>query len=195
LDTKQAAAFEAFVNESCGALLRTAVFLTSDPYVAEDVYQETMHQLSTRWPEVNSPLGFCRRVMRNIVIDRARAQRRRPRELEFHHRFDSGDPRSGDPATAVELRPALSSALGTLTAQQRAVVILRYFHDRSESEVAATLGISTGTVKSTASRAMARLRAHPALTGLVAGSSPAGPFGQRGWISPIGPKPSCGVSM
>jgi RNA polymerase sigma-70 factor (sigma-E family) len=166
LDKNQAAAFEAFVNESGGALLRTAVFLTSDPYVAEDVYQETMHQLSARWSKVGSPLGFCRRVMRNIVIDRARALRRRPRELELHQRFDSGDPRSGDPAAAVELRLALFSALGTLTAQQRAVLVLRYFDDRSENEVAAILGISTGTVKSTASRTMAQLRVHPALIGL-----------------------------
>jgi RNA polymerase sigma-70 factor (sigma-E family) len=166
VDDKQAAAFEAFVNESGGALLRTAVFLTSDACDAEDVYQETMHQLSARWLKVSSPLGFCRRVMRNIVIDRARAQRRRPREQALHQRFDDRDPRSGDTAAAVELRPALSSALGTLTAQQRAVVILRYCDDRSANEVAAILGVSAGTVKSTASRAMAQLRRHPALAGL-----------------------------
>jgi len=106
--------------------------------------------------------------MRNIVIDRARARRRRPRELELHQRFDSGDPRSGDLAAAVGLRLALLSALGTLTAQQRAVVVLRYFDDCSQNEVAAILGISTGTVKSTASRAMVQLRTHPALTGLFA---------------------------
>jgi RNA polymerase sigma-70 factor (sigma-E family) len=166
LDEKHAAAFEAFVSESGNVLLRTAVFLTSDPYAGEDVYQETMHRLSTRWPKVDSPLGFCRRVMRNIVVDLARAQRRRPRELELHQRFDSGDPRSGDPAAAVELRLALFSALDTLTAKQRAIVVLRYVDDRSENEVAAMLGVSTGTVKSGASRAMAQLRTHPALIGL-----------------------------
>ena len=63
--------------------------------------------------------------MHNIVIDRARAQQRRPREL-FTIR-DSGDPRSGDPVTAVELRPALLAGLGALTSQQRAIVVLRYF--------------------------------------------------------------------
>jgi RNA polymerase sigma-70 factor (sigma-E family) len=168
LDEKEAAAFEAFVSESGNVLLRTAVYLTADPYAAEDVYQETMHRLSTRWPKVDSPLGFCRRVMHNIVIDWARAQRRRPRELELHPRFDSGDPRSGDPAAAVELRLALFSALDTLTVQRRTIVVLRYLHDRSENEVAAILGVSTGTVKSAASRAMAQLRTHPALTGLFA---------------------------
>jgi RNA polymerase sigma-70 factor (sigma-E family) len=167
LDKNQATAFEAFVNESGDALLKTAVYLTADPYIAEDVYQETMHRLSTRWPKVDSPLGFCRRVMHNIVIDWARAQRRRPRELELQQRFDRGDPRSGDPAAAVELRLALFSALDTLTAQRRTIVVLRYLHDRSENEVAAILGVSTGTVKSAASRAMAQLRTHPALTGRI----------------------------
>jgi RNA polymerase sigma-70 factor (sigma-E family) len=166
LDEKQATAFEAFVSESGGTLLRTAVFLTADPHTAEDVYQETMHRLTTRWPKVESPMGFCRRVMQNIVIDLARAQRRRPRELELHQWLDSNDPRAGDLAAAVELRPALFSALGTLTAQQRRIVMLRYFDDRSENEVAAILGVSTGTVKSGASRAMAQLRTHPALGGL-----------------------------
>jgi RNA polymerase sigma-70 factor (sigma-E family) len=168
LDEKQLAAFEAFVSESGDTLLRTAVFLTSDPHIAEDVYQETMYRLSTRWPKVDSPLGFCRRVMRNIVIDWARTQQRRPSEVELHQRFDSGDPRSGDRVAAVELRLALSSALNTLTARQRAILVFRYCDDRSENEVAALLGVSAGTVKSGASRAMARLRTHPALISLFA---------------------------
>jgi predicted DNA-binding protein YlxM (UPF0122 family) len=94
--------------------------------------------------------------MHNIVIDRARARRRQPRELFTVH--DRGDPRSGDAVTGVELRPALLAALGTLTAQQRAIVVLRYFEDLSENDVANLLGVSTGTVKSTASRAVADRR-------------------------------------
>ena len=61
----------------------------------------------------------------------------------------------------------LFSALDTLTPQQRAVVVLRYCHDRSADEVAAILGVSAGTVRSIAYRAMTRLRTHPALAGLV----------------------------
>ena len=68
----------------------------------------------------------------------------------------------------MELRPALFGALDTLTAQQRAIVVLRYFDDRSEAEVARLLGVSAGTVKSTASRAMAQLRVHPGLTAIFA---------------------------
>ena len=166
MDSKQVRAFEGFVTESGDALLRMATLLTSDPDAAEDIYQETLQRLATRWSRVGNPRAFCRRVMHNIVIDRARAQRRRPREL-FAIR-DSGDPRSGDPVTAVELRPALLAALGTLTAQQRAIVVLRYFEDLGENEVAGLLGISAGTVKSTASRAVAQLRVQPGLIALFA---------------------------
>lgn len=140
MDSKQVRAFEGFVTESDDALLRMATLLTSDPDAAEDIYQETLQRLAARWSRVGNPRAFCRRVMHNIVIDRARAQRR-PREL-FTIR-DSGDPRSGDPVIAVELRPSLLAALGTLTAQQRAIVVLRYFEDLSENEVAGLLGIST----------------------------------------------------
>jgi RNA polymerase sigma factor (sigma-70 family) len=72
--------------------------------------------------------------------------------------------------TGVELRPALFAALDTLTALQRAVVVLRYFDDRSEAEVAELLGVATGTVKSTASRAVGVLRSHPSLLALFSPS-------------------------
>ena len=81
MDRKQARAFEGFVTESGDALLRTATLLTADPDAAEDVYQETLHRLAMRWSRVDNPRAFCRRVMHNIVIDQARARKRRPREL------------------------------------------------------------------------------------------------------------------
>ena len=108
MDRKQARAFEGFVAESGDALLRMATLLTADPDAAEDVYQETLHRLAMRWSRVDSPRAFCRRVMHNIVIDQARARKRRPRELFAVH--DRGDPRAGDPVTAAELRPALLAA-------------------------------------------------------------------------------------
>jgi RNA polymerase sigma-70 factor (sigma-E family) len=166
VDKRQARAFEGFVAESGDALLRMATLFTSDPHTAEDVYQETLQRLAARWSRVDNPRAFCRRVMHNLVIDRARARRRRPHELELFASYDSSDPRSADPLAAVELRPVLLAALDTLTAQQRAIVVLRYFDDRSEAEVAELLGVSPGTVKSTASRAVAQLRVWPGLTAL-----------------------------
>jgi RNA polymerase sigma-70 factor (sigma-E family) len=171
LDSKQARAFEAFVAGSGDGLLRMATLLTSDPGLGEDVYQETLHRLSMRWSHVTNPGAFCRRVMHNIVVDRARARQRRPREIGLFDAYDSSDPRSGDPAAAVELRPALLAALATLPPQQRTIVVLRYFDDRSETEVAGLLGITPGTVKSTASRAVAQLRVQPGLIGLFASAT------------------------
>jgi RNA polymerase sigma-70 factor (sigma-E family) len=168
LDRKQVRAFEAFVNESGDALLRTATLLTSDRHAAEDVYQETLHRLFVHWSRVDNPRGFCRQVMHNLVIDLARARQRRPRELELHDNYDGKDPQSCDPASAAELRPTVLAALDTLTVHQRAIVVLRYFEDRSQDEVAELLGVSPGTVKSTASRAVAQLRAQPGLVALFA---------------------------
>jgi RNA polymerase sigma-70 factor (sigma-E family) len=166
VDKKQSRAFAEFVSESGDILLRTATLLTSDPQLAEDLYQETLHRLAARWPQVENPRAFCYRVLHNIIIDQSRAQQRRPRELALFAGHDSSDPRSGDSLAAVELRPVLFAALDTLSAQQRTIVVLRYFDDRSEAEVADLLGVSAGTVKSTASRALAQLRAQPGLTSL-----------------------------
>ena len=170
MDKKQVRAFEGFVAESGDTLLRIATLLTCDPHQAEDVYQETLQRLAARWGRIDNPLAFSRRVLHNIVIDQGRARRRRPAELQLITTLDNGDPRAGDPLAAVELRPALLAALNTLTPQQRSIVVLRYFDDRSETEVADLLGVSAGTVKSTASRAVAQLRIQPGLTALFASS-------------------------
>jgi DNA-directed RNA polymerase specialized sigma24 family protein len=69
VDRKQTRAFEGFVAESGDALLRMATLLTSDPDIAQDVYQETLQRLAMRWSRVDNPKAFCRRVMHNIVID------------------------------------------------------------------------------------------------------------------------------
>lgn len=168
MDRRQERAFEEFVAESGDALLRLATLLTSDEGLGEDAYQETLHRLAAHWARVDSPHAYGRRVLHNVVIDQARAQQRRPPEIRLADAHDDGDPRAADSVAAVEIRPVLLAALRTLTHQQRAIVVLRYFDDRSESEVAELLGVSLGTVKSTASRAMAHLRQQPGISGLLA---------------------------
>jgi len=162
MDRRQTRAFEQFCAESGAELLRIATLLAPDPHTAEDVYQETLQRLAARWSRVDNPKAFCRRVMHNIVVDHSRARARRP-ELRLIDTGDTSDPRSADPHHSVEVWPSLRAALDSLTVQQRTVLVLRYFDDRSESEVAGLLGISVGTVKSTASRAIAHLRAFPGL--------------------------------
>jgi RNA polymerase sigma-70 factor (sigma-E family) len=166
VDGKQERAFEEFIAESGDALLRLATLLTADRGLGEDVYQETLHRLAARWSRVDNPRAFCRRVMHNIVVDQGRVKRRQVPEIRLAEGHDDSDPRSADSTAAVELRPVLFGALRTLTPHQREIVVLRYFDDRSESEVAELLGVAPGTVRSTLSRAMAQLREQPSLNGL-----------------------------
>jgi RNA polymerase sigma-70 factor (sigma-E family) len=166
VDRKQERAFEEFMAESGNALLRLATLLTADRGLGEDVYQETLHRLAARWSRVDNPRAFCRRVMHNIVIDQGRLRQRQVPEIGLAAGHEGSDPRSADPTLAAELRPALFGALRTLTPHQREIVVLRYFDDRSESEVAELLGVAPGTVRSTLSRAVAQLREHPGLSEL-----------------------------
>ena len=171
MDRRQERAFEEFIAESGDSLLRLATLLTSDQGLGEDVYQETLHRLAARWGKVDNPRAFCRRVMHNLVIDQGRLRSRQVAQVQLAEGYDDYDLRSADPAAAgyaaaAELRPALLTALRTLTPHQREIVVLRYFDDRSENEVAELLGISPGTVKSTLSRAVAQLRQQPGLSEL-----------------------------
>jgi RNA polymerase sigma factor (sigma-70 family) len=104
--------------------------------------------------------------MYNIVVDQIRARGRRPRELRLHDAGERSDPQPADLHDSVEPWPTLRTALDSLTVQQRTVIALRYLDDCSEAETAKLLGISVGTVKSTATRSIAHLRAFPGLADL-----------------------------
>jgi RNA polymerase sigma-70 factor (sigma-E family) len=166
MNKRQTRAFEEFAAESGAELLRIAILLTPDPHTAEDVYQETLQRLAARWSRVDNPKAFCRRVMHNIVVDQTRARARRPHELRLFDAGEKSDPRSADPHRSVEVWLSLRAALNSLTVQQRTILVLRYFDDRSEADVAKLLGISVGTVKSTTSRAIAHLRDFPGLASI-----------------------------
>jgi len=189
VDRKQERAFEEFIAESGDSLLRLATLLTSDKGLGEDVYQETLHRLAARWSRVDNPRAFCRRVMHNIVIDQGRMRRRQVPEVRLAEGHDDSDLRTADSASAVELRPALFSALRTLTPHQREIVVLRYFDDRSENEVAEFLGVAPGTVRSTLSRAVAQLREQPGLSALFAPREDGPPVFARAATNPMTMRP------
>ncbi len=154
------AEFERFAAVHADRLLRSAYLMSGDRGEAEDLVQECLLRLARRWPRVRSmehPGAYARRVLFNLALDGGGKRTRRHRELqaaETPHYRDGESPA----AATLEARADLVQALGELPARQRAVLVLRYFADLPETEVATILDCSPGTVKSSASRGLERLR-------------------------------------
>lgn len=158
--TDPGAAFVAYVHARRGALLRSAVLITGDPHTAQDLLQEALIKLAARWERIGegSPDAYVRRVMFHDNISRWRRTRR---EVSVGEIGEGARPLSGnvpvDPATGITGLD-VRAALAELTDKQRAVLVLRYYDDLSETQIAQTLGVSNGTVKSQAHAALRRLR-------------------------------------
>ncbi|MFI6938640.1 SigE family RNA polymerase sigma factor [Streptomyces sp. NPDC050418] len=148
--------FGEFVAMRSTALLRLAVLLTGgDRHAAEDLLQIALMKAYGRWGRIEQPEAYIRQVMYRQQVNRWRLRRHRA-ETSVSVLPDA--PQTADAAEGSELRIALWAALGRLTQRQRTVLVLRYFEDLSESEVAALLGCAVGTVRSTAHRSLAKLR-------------------------------------
>jgi RNA polymerase sigma-70 factor (sigma-E family) len=152
--------FDTFVATSAGRLLRTAVFLVYDRHLAEDLLQTTYERVARRWARImrdgHQPEAYARKVLVNLAIDDHKRRKRRSdvpvggvvdvdRLAGARQAYDAG----GTP---------LDDVLAALPVKQRAVVVLRYWCDLTEQEIAEALGISRGTVKSHTARAMTALR-------------------------------------
>ena len=154
------AEFSAFVLGSQERLLRFGWVLTADWRAAEDLVQTALAKTWLRWGRLrrdNLEL-YVRRIMVNGVRTQSRRRWRGELPVGAHGDADLGSVGLEDEAL---LREALRPALLALPARQRAVIALRYFEDMSEAQTAAAMGCSVGTVKSTCSRALARLRLDP----------------------------------
>ena len=150
--------FERFVRDNTDSLLRTAYLIVGDLPEAEDLVQETLLKASRRWPRVSRmdrPAAYARRVLVNLALDGSRHRSRRRRELTGEPTAELPDATNG--LHAIDERDELLVALAELPPRQRAVLVLRYFLDLPEADVAAALKCSLGTVKSSASRGLARL--------------------------------------
>jgi len=156
--------FDRFVAETAETLLRSAYLITWDFAEAEDLVQECLFKVARRWPRVKKmerPAAYARTVLIHLALDegKRRSQRRselRPEAtglLEAHH-----DDAAVHNLGRVETSTDLLGVIGELPPRQRAALVLRYFDDLSEAEVADVMGCSVGTVKSTTSRALGRLR-------------------------------------
>jgi RNA polymerase sigma-70 factor (sigma-E family) len=154
-DAGKFAGLEEFLAERGSALLATAVLLAGSHEAGEDLLQVALERLLRQWRRIDGdPEGYLRRTMYHLAVDRWRWRRRHP-EVGLTAEPGDGGP---DPAAHVDLREALGQALALLPARQRAVLVLRYFEQLTEAEIAEVLGCSAGTVKSSAARGLQRLR-------------------------------------
>ena len=148
--------FAAFVAARSHALLRTAYLLTGDDQAAEDLLQTALLSTLRHWRRIRdreSLEAFVRRVMVNER--RSWFRRRASSEITVATIHDRPGP---DVHARVDDGELLQRALLTLPQRQRATLVLRFFDDLSEAEVATILGCSVGTVKSQTSKGLARLR-------------------------------------
>ena len=150
--------FDRFVSDNTDALLRAAYLIVWDLPEAEDLVQETLLKVAKRWPRVRRmehQVAYARRILVNRALDDAGRRTRRRRELTGEALPDRSE--DADEPRAFDAHDELVTALAALPPRQRTAIVLRYFLDLPEAEVAAAMKCSLGTVKSTAARGLARL--------------------------------------
>lgn len=156
--TSSADDFDGFAVVAWPRLRRSAYLITGDHHLAEDLAQAALARTYAQWRRVRrqDALAYARRVLVNLNIDRYR--RRRIVEVGGDAIDHAMRQRPDAAGTTTEDRDLVVRLLAGLTDRERRVVVLRHYFDLSEADVAAELGIAPGTVKSTLSRALAKLR-------------------------------------
>lgn len=160
-------AFDAYVRERWDPLLRTAALLTGDAASAEDLVQESLVRAARHWHRVDPGAvdAYVRRVMYTRSIDAWRWRRRQPDPVD-PMRYERATPDATGPSSSamaddiddLATRLTLVDALSRLTPRQRAVLVARFYEDRTEVDAARVLGCSVSTVKSQTRHALERLR-------------------------------------
>ncbi|MEJ3745164.1 SigE family RNA polymerase sigma factor [Actinomycetes bacterium KLBMP 9797] len=148
--------FRQFVTRQWEPLSRTAYLLTRDRALAEDLVQSALEKTHRHWRRIertDSPEVYTRRIMINTAISWRR--RRKWAEVPLLPSDTGGQ---ADPYGQAENRHLLLLAMRRLPPRTQAILVLRYFEDLSEADIARVLGCSPGSVKSQASRGLARLR-------------------------------------
>ena len=151
--------FDHFVTARGDALLRTAYLLTHDRVLAEDLLQTALVKAWTSWRRIRTnPEGYVRRILVTTYTS------------WWRRRWNGEQPQAelpdvGAAAADRDLTIDLWTALARLPRRQRATVVLRFYEGLTEPQTAELLGCSVGTVKSQTSKALAKLRIDPALTG------------------------------
>jgi RNA polymerase sigma-70 factor (sigma-E family) len=145
-----------FAAAQAGHLYRSACLLTAgDTHLAEDLVQETLGRLYVRWSRVaraDNPAAYARTTLTRTFLAHKRLRRSSERSTDEL-------PETAAATSDTPLRLTLLQALGQLPVKDRAVVVLRYWEDRSVQETAAVLDTSPAAVRTRCVRALARLRA------------------------------------
>lgn len=161
--SKQAEEFTAFVRETGTQLHHAAMLLTGDHHLAEDLTQATYAKVFVHWRRVStsdSPLAYTRTTLLNTFLSHRRLRRNSERPTDLTPGADDGVSATktavvdADPGTRIDLLVALAD----LPPLDRAIVVLRYWEDRSVAETASDLGLSESVVRTRARRALQRLR-------------------------------------
>lgn len=154
--------FQEFVVSRGRSLLHSAYLLTGNRADAEDLVQSALAKTYQAWNRIEDRKaldGYVRRAMVNTHISWWRR-----RKVDEYPTDDIPDQPTADDSANSEIHDALRRAIDRLPHRMRAAVVLRFFEDMTEAEVAEVLGISQGTVKSTVSRAVAKLRSDAELS-------------------------------
>jgi RNA polymerase sigma-70 factor (sigma-E family) len=159
------AAFDAFARAATPRLRSAARLIALHQQHADDLVQHALEKTYLHWKKAEAdPYTYARRTMINAATDWWRRVTRRERLVDV-----LPEPTGlGDPATTYADTSAVFAALAELTSKERAVLMLRYWEDLSEHEIAEALGVAPGTVKSTSNRALGKLRGSSTLSEFTA---------------------------
>ena len=157
MDTQSREEFREYVAARYPSLLRTGYLLTGNRADGEDLVQTALARTYLSWERIREREAVDAYVRRTMVNTRTSWwRRRRVDEIATEHLPER--PEAADATADTDLHDAMWTALARLPRRQRAAVVLRYYEDLSEADTADVLGVSVGTVKSTVSRALAKLR-------------------------------------
>lgn len=154
--------FDQFAADRIDRLLRFATALTCDPYLAQDVVQEVLVRVQAKWARIE-PMQARDQYVRRMIINEYLSWRRRKAARTVaasHSTLEAISTPIADPAAQYAERDAMRMVIAQLPRKQRAALMLRYYDDRTDAEIAELLGCSAGTVRSHISRALGTLRAN-----------------------------------
>jgi RNA polymerase sigma-70 factor (sigma-E family) len=144
--TRAPMTFDELFAERYRAMVRLATLIVGNEAIAEELVQDAFVRVHHKWPTVEHPSAY----LRTAVVNACRNSRRRAKLERAHARTEA-------PTVAPPQEPLLD-ALATLNERQRVAVVLRYYEDLSEAEIAGALGCRPGTVKSLLHRGLSQLR-------------------------------------